>query len=253
MKIKQPVLVLFAILLALSMYHSAQAAVVGQKMAIPSYFYATSAFWTQLQNGAPTVGLAIINPGSGPGRKFDQNYYNTTQSTKARGVIVLGYVYTNYGSRTVSKVKADIDKYYTWYGVEGIFFDEVSNSCAKQAYYLDLYNYVKAKGGIAKVVINPGINTQECYITAADIIVNFEDNYTAYVNWSPSGWEFNYPADRFWHLVIGTSAADMPNAISLSKNRNAGWVYVTNDNLSNPWDTVPADPYWSNELILTGQ
>jgi hypothetical protein len=166
---------------------------------------------------------------------------------------MLGYVFTHYGSRAASKVKADIDKYYMWYGVDGIFLDEVSNSCTKQSYYLDLYNYVKGKGGVAKVVINPGINTPECYITTADIIVNFEDNYAAYVGWAPSGWEFNYPANRFWHLIIGTNATDMPNAIALSKNRNAGWIYVTSDNLSNPWDTLPADPYWTNELTLISQ
>jgi hypothetical protein len=40
----------------------------------------------------------------------------------------------------------------------------------------------------------------------------------------------------------------MQRAITLSKQRNAGWVYVTNDVLPNPWDTLPADPYWTKEL-----
>jgi hypothetical protein len=34
---------------------------------------------TQLINGAPTVGLAIINPASGPGKKADGNYLNTVR------------------------------------------------------------------------------------------------------------------------------------------------------------------------------
>jgi hypothetical protein len=37
-------------------------------MAIPSYFY-PGAYWTQLINGAPTVGLAIINLASGPAKR----------------------------------------------------------------------------------------------------------------------------------------------------------------------------------------
>jgi len=223
-----------------------------QKMAIPSYFY-PGAYWTQLENAAPVVGLAIINPNSGPGTAFDQNYYDETRRAQAKGILLLGYVHTSYGARAASVVKAEIDQFYSWYGVSGIFFDEASNDCAFQGYYLDLYNYVKAKGGAAEVVINPGTNTPECYVTTADIILNFESTYRAYQTWAPSGWEFNYPAGRFWHLVIGASSANMPNAIALSKQRHAGWVYVTNDKLPNPWDTLPADPYWTNELSLINQ
>ncbi len=223
-----------------------------QKIAIPSYFY-PGAYWTQLINGAPTVGLAIINPSSGPGKKPDANYLNTVRQAQAQGITVLGYVYTKYGSRRASTVKADIDKYYTWYGVDGIFFDEASNNCAKLPYYTSLYNYVKAKGGKAVVVLNPGTNTPECYVNASDILVNFEDSFAAYSTWSPSGWEYNYPAERFWHLVLNTSYADLPQAIARSRQRHAGWVYVTNDTLPNPWDTLPSDPYWSDELNLVNQ
>jgi len=45
----------------------------------------------------------------------------------------------------------------------------------------------------------------------------------------------------------------MTQAIAWSKQRHAGWVYVTNDNLPNPWDTLPSDPYWSNELNAINQ
>jgi hypothetical protein len=240
-----------ALLLALQPLQNVPAQSV-QKMAIPSYFY-PGAYWTQLINGAPTVGLAIINPASGPGKKADSNYLNTVRQAQARGITVLGYVYTKYGSRRASAVRADIDKYYSWYRVDGIFFDEASTDCAKLSYYQGLYNYVKAKGGQAKVVLNPGINTGECYVNASDILVNFEDNFAAYTTWSPSGWEYNYPAERFWHLVLGASKADMTQAIAWSKQRHAGWVYVTNDNLPNPWDTLPFDPYWSNELNAINQ
>lgn len=84
------------------------------------------------------------------------------------------------------------------------------------------------------MVINPGINFPECRLVVSDIAINFEDTYTAYQNWQPSGWESAYPATRFWHLVIATSQAQMPNAIALSKQRNAGWIYVTPDVLENP-------------------
>lgn len=220
-----------------------------QKVAVPSYFYPGESYWSQLESGAPTVGLAIINPNSGVGTARDPNYVTQTNSTKAKGITVIGYVYTSYGSRTAATIKAEIDQYYQWYGVDGIFFDEVYYAdCAKVTYYQDLYNYIKAKGGQAKVVINPGINFPECMLATSDIAINFEDSYANYLNWKPSGWESTYPANRFWHLVIAATQAQMPNAIALAKQRNAGWIYVTPDVLDNPWDTLPPAPYWSDEL-----
>lgn len=219
-----------------------------QKVAIPSYFEPGS-IWTQLESGAPTVGLAIINPSDGVGTTISQTYVSQTSNTKSKGVIVLGYVFTNYGQRLAAEVKAEIDKYYQWYGVQGIFLDEASTDCNQLAYYQALYSYVKAKGGVAKVVVNPGTNTNECYMAATDIVINFEDTYTRYLSWQPSGWETKYAADRFWHLVIETPQANMPNAISLSKSRRAGWVYVTPDTLANnPWDSLPPTAYWTDEL-----
>ncbi len=71
-----------------------------------------------------------------------------------------------------------------------------------------------------------------------------------YQSFTPMGWESGYDPSRFWHLVYATTVDEMPVAVDLSKQRGAGWVYVTGDTLPNPWDTLPADPYWSEELAL---
>lgn len=47
-----------------------------------------------------------------------------------------------------------------------------------------------------------------------------------------------------------TDQSDMSNAIALSEQRDAGWVYVTDDGGSNPYDTLPS--YWSSELSQVG-
>lgn len=241
-----------AIFAAAELHSAALCPVSNQKIAIPSYFYPGD-FWTQLQQAAPTVGLAIINPDSGPGKIFDQNYADEVARAQASGVWVIGYVATGYGKRSKAKVKAEINKYYTMYHVDGIFLDEASSSCAKKSYYKDLYAYVKNKGGTAKVVINPGVAIQECFVEASDIIVNFEGDYSSYQNWQASGWEAKYPSDRFWHLIYNTDQTTMAAAVSLSKQRQAGWVYVTPDQLNNPWDTLPSEPYWSDELMRISQ
>lgn len=221
-----------------------------QAVAVPAYF-TPGAFWTQLNAAAPTVGLAVINPNSGPGNGVNYDYVNQVQQSRARGLTVLGYVHTSYGTRLAADVKREIDQYYAWYGVDGIFFDEASTDCALQPYYLDLNTYVKAKGGVARTALNPGTQTNECYMAAADIVVTFEGSYTTYVNSYPANpsWVSSYTPNRFWHLVYAAPTEPaMRTAVTLSKQRGAGWIYVASDTLPNPWDTLPADPYWTDEL-----
>lgn len=270
-----------------------------QRVAVPSYFYPGDR-WTKLMGGVPTVGLAIINPGNGPGPSPDnddvQNYVKqvATLRDQAPGLIILGYVYTDRGGRDPLDVMRDIDNHYNWYGVDGIFFDEASTNVSMAPYYQEIHDYVKGKTDKCVVVINPGTRTDPAYMTTADIIVNFEGYYSSYASdqsWEDPDpdWERNFPAYRFWHMVHTTPEVDMPNAIALSKQRHAGWVYVTPDlfkddpntteneiallcddpntpenevddpatpdeevgELCDPWDTLP--PYWSDLLQLVAQ
>lgn len=220
---------------------------LAQSVAVPSYFYPGDT-WTHLEKGAPTVGLGIINPSSGPSDRLDPNYVKQVNSTRAKGITVLGYVHTDYTVKPLADVRADVDRYYDWYGVDGIFFDDVTNDCATAGYYNELHDYVKAKASGATVVLNPGTNTGECYMAASDILVTFEDSYDQYQGWQPSGWETKYPANRFWHLIINTSRSNLPSAIAKSKSHNIGWVHVTDDSGANPWDSLPS--YWSQQLSL---
>lgn len=226
------------------------------KIAIPSYFYpncntSANCFWNTLNNAAPQVGLAVINPYNGPGTGFDSNYFYQTRSTQAKGIQVLGYVYTSYGKRDLNSVKKDIDQYYAWYGVDGIFLDEAySGDCSKQFYYGEINMYVKSKSR-GFTVINPGTLTQECYINTADLIINFEADANAYLKWYPMGWESKYPRSRFWHLIHSSNESQLPAIVQKARNTNAGWIYATPDTLPNPWDTLPNASYWKSELDLT--
>jgi hypothetical protein len=225
------------------------------RLAIPSYFDPPSPLWTQLDQGAPTVGLAVINPDSGPGASFSAAYAAQVQDSQIAGITVLGYVHTQYGQRSLATVEAEIDTYYTWYHPDGIFVDEVDNtSCAMESsYYLPLYRAIKAKGGKAVVVLNPGSQTQECYMAAGDIVINFEgsesDYVTSYVSSAP-GWLASYPASRFWHIVYGTpTIAALQQVVALAGGRDAGWLWVTDAPATpNPYGSLPDTPFWTAEL-----
>lgn len=222
-----------------------------QSIAIPAYFYPVypDPLWQQMADASPVVSFAVMNPANGAGAAPDSNYVSQVAALRAAGVKVLGYVYSSYAARDAALLRDDIDHYYAWYGVDGIFIDEAENHCVNQPYYADLDTYTKAKGGLGLTVINPGTVTPECFATAADILLNFEGSYTQYLAWAPLGWEAGYDPSHFWHLVYATSEADMPSAVLMSQARGAGFVYVTPDVLApNPWDSLPAGSYWTGEM-----
>lgn len=224
-----------------------------QGLAIPSYFYPGS-LWTQAKTAKANI--MIINPASGPGTAVDVNYVNTANDMKAAGTTVLGYVYTQYGKRDAALVQQDIAKYLTWYGVQGIFLDEGSNLCDDVPYYDALVAYIKTALSTAVTVLNWGTDGPECYLTTpnpVDIVLNYENTYANYVQWAgPSPWVAKYNASRFWQLVHTTPATPEAfwRAITLSKSRRAGWVYVTDDVMPNPWDTLPQGGLWSLEASM---
>lgn len=231
-------------------------AATAQRIAVPSYFY-PGPTWTPLLAAAPNVGLAIINPASGPGDKADPAYVTQVAAARRAGVTVLGYVTTNYAKpdRPLDKVTGEIDRYFSLYGVGDIFLDEVVDypSAAQLAYYQALSAHIRKVRPAAKVVLNPGKNADARYLSQsiADIIVTFEGTYATYQGYTSATWTTAYPADRFWHLIHTTgSAKDMRDAVALSRKNRAGWIYVTPDTMAddNPWDTLPPAPYWEAEL-----
>lgn len=225
-----------------------------QRMVVPGYFYPGS-YWTQLDAaGSSAISLVVMNPASGPGTATDPNYVSAVRAAQAAGISVIGYVYTDWGARSLSAVEADVNDYYNWYGVNGIFFDQAPTSCSYSAYYGTLYSFVKAKRGSSQVILNPGTQTSQCYMQDADILLTFEGSYSQYVSsYSAPSWVKSYSASRFWHVIYSTpTTSAMTKAVTLSKQRGAGYVYVTPDGLPNPYDTLPTGLYWSDELAEIG-
>lgn len=219
----------------------------GLRVLVPAYFY-PGAEWTRLANVAATTPMgtlfAIANVNNGPdsGQAADiAPYQQVIRDLRAKGGRVLGYVYTSYGARAVAAVKADIDLWYSRFGVDGIFLDEQANTSAALAYYQSLHDYIKAKGGEAFVVGNPGVATIEGYMAANDVTCVFETaGPTGFPTWTPPVWTAGYPASKFYVLPYNSSAADMAAYVTRAAANRAGWIYVTDDTLPNPWDTLPS-------------
>jgi hypothetical protein len=246
-------MVLAALALLISLPRAERATSSEMGILVPAYFYPReNSPWDDLIEAAARVPItAILNPSSGPGNSADENFAAAVDSLRAAGGRVVGYVHTDYGLRPMEEVTAEVDRYAEWYAIDGIFVDEMSNSGASAVlrYYGDLYAYMKAIDAAWEVIGNPGTNTHQSHIqrpTAARFVVT-ENTGEAYASFAPSAWNFDYDALHFAHLVhTEPSAATMTEYVSLARSRNAGLVYITDDTLPNPWNTLPN--YWAAEV-----
>ncbi|HYL67299.1 MAG TPA: spherulation-specific family 4 protein, partial [Nitrosopumilaceae archaeon] len=214
---------------------------------VPLYSYPGN-YWTQLiqaKNAHPSVPvIAIINPSSGSGSASDSNYVTGIKNLQSAGITVLGYVYTSYAARSITAAEADINSYKTWYNVNGIMFDEMSNVPGNENYYSTLTQYVKSHG-MTMTVGNPGASTLASYVGTVDNITIYEGSGVPTAStlstriFSPT-----YPSSDFSMVSFGVSTLDT----TAEKNASpyVSYLYITNDVLSNPYDTVP--PYIGNEV-----
>lgn len=191
--------------------------------------------------------VAVMNPASGPGTAAVPDWTAAVNHARNLGHRVVGYTHTTYGGRPVADVMAEVDAYYAWYGVDGVFVDEMSNDPAVKGYYQGLYAYVGTKPGGRLVVGNPGAaavsDWQVKAPRSADLLVVHEDTAAHYLTWTPPAWVTGstYPAATFAHLVHTCAAGDLAAVVARSRVLRAGYRYVTGDVPPNPYDTLA---YW---------
>ena len=226
---------------------------------VPAYFYPAGTGltdWNRLTSASSLVSLtAIMNPGNGPGTIADPNYVAAVSNVRNAGGSVAGYVYTSYAARSLATVEADIASYASFnYNINGIFVDEMANAptAANLGYYASLYAYIKTTHPDWHVFGNAGTSTDPAFLTGpngrtADTLMVFENAQAAYPGYTPDAWNAGFARNNFGHIIHTTAdaptmSADLDRAISL----NAGYAFVTDDILPNPYDTLPA--YWPAEV-----
>lgn len=210
---------------------------------IPYYIYPTATELDKLLAPFKSITnvplIVILNPNSGVGSSKDLTYVNAVITIKNANAQPVGYISTRYANRPISEVEAEIDKYISWYNVSGIFFDEEGSNAN---YYTQLTTYAKQKG-IKITIANPGTFVPpQTFSVAADITVIGEDSkYPDITSISP--WS-SYPKSKSAILVYNQASLTLLTTYA----KIVGWIYITNDNLPNPWDTIPT--YWTT-LVQT--
>jgi hypothetical protein len=209
---------------------------------LPLYIYPSTGAWAPVIDGRrshPDVPVvAIINPDNGPGRGVDPNYVAGLATLSAAGVRLIGYVDTGYGIRDAGVIVAEVREWQKYTGVDGIFFDRVSNSPSAFDDYRELAGSA-ADAGYRFLVQNPGAVTTVDYAGLFDVSVVFEGSgYPASASLSVA--RVGLSRSKFGSLSYGVPFDR--EAVAALKSQ-VGHLYVTDDDGGTngmPWGTFPS-------------
>jgi hypothetical protein len=192
----------------------------------------------------PTVAVwAIINPNSGPGASKDPAFQTGITALGKAGIVVLGYVATTYAQKPVATVKAEVDAYGGFYtGIQGIMFDEMSNTPGDETYYRGLDTYVKGKG-YTITVGNPGADVPASFVGVLGTLFVYENGGLPDLSKLPAYYA-GHPTSDFGLIAYDVAAVDA--TFVTSARQHAGFVYLTDATLPNPYNTLP--PYFDGLL-----
>jgi hypothetical protein len=182
--------------------------------------------------------IPIVNNQNGPGPSFDPNWAKGIAALVNGGCKVAGYVYTQYGKRSLTRVETDIKRWRTWYPqVTALFLDEMRNTAGKESYYSTLTSYATSNG-FDFVVGNPGTSTIPSYLATVDALVIYE-NTAVPTSFSP--WQASYSPNHFATLSYAVSSSAFPASQVTANRSSVAYQYVTDDGAPpdrNPWDSV---------------
>lgn len=192
----------------------------------------------------------VLNPASGPGNSIDANYTKAVDRLIGSGCVVLGYVATGYGKKSVANVQAEMLQWQEMYPrVHGIFFDEMiyKDEPAGVVHQKQL-NDLAHSLGYWPTVGNPGAATPGRYFAGdtADVIIVHEAGHwptETDLHGNYFGGYSDYPPSSRATLIHSQSDLDI-NQVKMA-NQYTRWIYVTQDTYkpgdpdhANPWDQL---------------
>ena len=226
---------------------AATASATCQHTFVPAYPWSSS-FWTKAIDSKPAPGVMILNvTGTGAGTAPVPHFQSLVRRAQKAGITVLGYSSTEYGQRPAAAVEADTRNYKAWYKVNGMFLDLTANVSGELAYYKGLASYIHAVNPRSVIWLNVGAYPAQGYMSVGNVVVAFEGCYASYRGLQVPSWTSHYKPSRFADVIYATPASDLASAVSLSRHRRTGHLYVTNlAGSPDPYSALPS--YWTREV-----
>jgi hypothetical protein len=213
--------------------------------------------------------VVVINPEGGPGISYDPNIATEVKDMQAAGISVIGYVPTNWGERGIPSIESDMLIYLNWYGVTGIYLDQMPNWNYNSpsgtwyyggpngefipAYFATLSQYGKSIG-MTQVVANSGADVPTDFIGSVNTIGIFENAYLPSLSLSAGwtsiaglgGWHASYSKSNFMFFSYAIPSLDP--AYLLGVSNYVGYLYITNGTGTAPYNTL--SPYFDQIISL---
>jgi hypothetical protein len=227
-------------------------------IAIPAYF-TDDALWAKALD-TPAVQYVIghpLVPVAGQAYVADKDLAARLAQAKAKGKTPLVYVTGGYDKVDWRVVADRIDTILDAYpAAAGVFIDEINyDQCEKYASLTKGSGSVKgvrARQTNKLIVLNPGAPLLNCYDGLADGYVTLEraekdipawtTNVNLPGNASSYAWMFQDASrSRMWEMIHSVSPANASSAVDAAVARNASVLYLTDDTLPNPYDSLPSD------------
>ena len=184
--------------------------------------------------------IVNINPASGPGTEPSTYWTDAITQLKSTGAVVIGYVPTGYGTRTVSNVEDMISTYHKFYpNLDGIMFDEVSGASSQFTFYQTITNYARSIG-FSYIRANPGSPIDQGDVPLFDHIAIYESS--GYPDKSILQSRTFYPQYSKSIVGFGTTIHSQPiyNSTWLHMaTKYLKWVYITDQKEPNPYAVFP--------------
>jgi hypothetical protein len=219
-------------------------------LGVPAYGYPhRGSMWDGLAELGNTS-VVILNPANGPGHEVDPAYEKALKPVRDNEVTIYGYVDTAYGKRSVADVLADAERFVRLYHPVGIFLDQTPADSDSVEYLGEISTALRKDG--LQIAFNPGQpDIDRRLVDLADHIINFEGSVSDYEKAKFPSWVDKAPFGRWWHLVYAVKGeAEMKSVLSRAAGDHAGVVFVTDGEMPNPWDHLPA--YWDEEVRRVG-
>ncbi len=207
---------------------------------IPLYSYPSPGAWDAViaaKRANPKVPvLAVVNPNTQPGAAPNSSYMSGITQLINAGIKVIGYVPTTYGKRSAADIQAEIKRWKSLYpAVTGIFLDEMLNKPGAESYYKGITTFAKSNG-FDFVIGNPGADSVPSYVGTVDVMLVYEGVGFPSAE-RMAGWHASYDKRNFG--IIPYAVPYMSRSFVAAARQYAGYIYLQNDTMPDPWDTVP--------------
>jgi hypothetical protein len=131
-------------------------------------------------------------------------------------------------------VEADISTYKSWYGVQGVFVDQMANWAGDEWYYSTLSSYAKSLG-MSFTVGNPGAPVPSSYVGTMDCIITYENAGALSIS-TIASWTMGYPKSNWGIVAYGIGSLDTSYVASASNY--LGYIYLTNGVWPAPYSSL---------------